>query len=798
MLMASPGFTTVVIVILALGIGANSLIFSAVNALVLHPFSYPEPERLVGVWESGPQNPRNEVTPANFVDWKKSNDVFEEIGALNFWSVNLTGVDLPERLQGFQVSPSLFSLLGVRPLMGRAFLPEEEQPGKNTVVVLSHSFWQRRFAGDPNVLGKTLSFNNQQYTVVGVMPPDFQIHRKAEVWAPLAMSPITLANRQAHYLIIFARLKRGVPVAQAQASMETLAAQLRRQYPETNANWSVNVIPLPEQAVGNIRPAALVLLAAVGLVLLIACANVANLLLARAAARQKEIAIRLALGSTRGRLVRQLLTESVLISVIGGLAGLLLAVWGLDFLLARLPEGATFSIPRLKQISIDLPVFGFAMLLSLATGIVFGLAPVFQAFNLNLNETIKEGGRTSSSGGPAGRRLRRWLVISEVALSVVLLIGAGLLIKSLVKLLDVNPGFSSENVLTVNTILPRAKYREPAQTIGFYNQLIERLGRLPGVQAVSAINYLPLGGSNASSGFDIEGQPLLPPSQQPGAADRSIGPDYFRALGIPVVKGRPFTAQDDQQATRVAIVSESLGREYFPGEDPIGKRIRPDERTDPWYQIVGVVGDVKHWGLDKQGEPTMYFPYSQRPDRGMVLVVRSTAAPTNLIAAVRNEVLAVDKDQPVFDIRTVEGVISESVMLPRFTAVLLSIFAALALILAAVGIYGVMSYTVTQRTHEIGIRLALGAGSRDVLKMVVGQGMALAGVGVTIGLTVAALLARLMASLLPADFLFGVSAYDPLTFGSITLLLSGIALLACYVPARRAMKVDPMIALRYE
>ncbi|HWP42569.1 MAG TPA: ABC transporter permease [Blastocatellia bacterium] len=787
MLVKNPGFTVVAVIMLALGIGANTAIFSVVNAVLLRPLDYEDPDRLVTVLENNWQKgwTRFAVAPGNFAAWREQNQVFEQMAAFTGSSFTLVGEGEPEQLPGTRASANLFALLGVKPALGRDFLPEEDHPGGERVVIVSHRLWQRRFGADPGLVGKPLTLNGQSYTVVGVMPAGFLFpNPRTELWVPVAFSAGDLGNRGGHDYVAIARLKPGVTLEQAQTEMSAIAARLEEQYPETNAAWGARVTLLVEEVVGDVRPALLALVCAVAFVLLIACANVANLLLARAAARQKEVAIRAALGSSRSRLLRQLLTESVLLSLLGGAFGMLLAAWGVDALVSLGPA----NIPRLSQVGIDGRVLGFAFLISLATGIIFGLAPALQASQTDLSESLKEGGR-SSSAGAGSQRLRRLLVVAEVALALALLVGAGLMIKSFVRLSEVETGFDSQNVLTAQITLPQSRYDDRQQQAAFFRQVLARIEALPGVESVGAASPLPFTGDRLYS-FIVEGHPT---DNVPSANYYAVSPDYFVTMGIPLLKGRFFTEADMAESPRVAIINETMARRYFPDEDPIGKRMNITNGPEVMREIVGVVGDVKQYGLDTQSPAQMYEPYLQRPYPGMTLVVRAASEPAGLIDAVRREVLAVDKEQPIARAQTMEEIIAKSVAPRRFSVILLAAFAAVALTLAAVGIYGVMSYLISQRTHEIGVRMALGAGRRDVLRLVVGQGMRLALLGVGIGLLAAFALTRLMESLL-----FGVSATDPLTYIVVALLLATSALLACYVPARRATKVDPLLALRYE
>ncbi|MDQ3803874.1 MAG: ABC transporter permease [Acidobacteriota bacterium] len=798
-LLKNPGFTAVAVIALALGIGANSAIFSVVNAVLLRPLPYRDPDRLVMVWEENTKAgyPRDTPAAANYIDWRDQNQVFEGMAAIADVSFNLTGAGEPERLDGRRVSASLFPLLGVEPHLGRAFLPEEDQPGANRVAVLSHGLWQRRFGADANIAGKPLTLNGESYEVVGVMPPHFQFpSREDELWVPIAFTPQEAASRGRHYLQVLARLKPGVTLGQAQAEMSTIAARLQQQYPEQNTNLGATVTPLHEHVVGDIRPALLVLLGAVGFVLLVACANVANLLLARAAVRQKEIAVRVALGASRLRLVRQFLTESVLLAALGGGLGLLLSVWGVSLLKTFIPE----NISQARAVAVDARVLGFTVLVSLLTGLIFGLAPAVQASNFNLNETLKEGGRDSAAGS-RGNRIRALLVVAEVAVSLVLLIGAGLLINSFLRLRNVDPGFRADNLLTMSIELPQQKYPDPARRAAFYTELVSRIEALPGVKSAAVTNWIPLVFQGDSIGFSIEGRPDPAPGQgrRPTVVTRVVHPHYFRTMGIQLLRGREFGEQDRVESPTVAVISETMARRHWPGEDPTGKRITPGPATstdpDDWVTIVGVVKDVRQFELGAEPKPQMYVSYAQgwsffAPRH---LVVSTAVEPLSLAATVRKTVWEIDKDQPVSDIRTMEEVLSESLARQRFSMLLLGIFAAVALALAAVGIYGVMSYAVAQRTHEIGIRMALGAQRGDVLKLAVGQGLKLVLIGVALGLAAAFALTRVMASLL-----FGVSATDPATLVTISLVLIGVAVLASYIPARRAAKVDPMIALRYE
>lgn len=796
----NPAFSIIAVLALALGIGATSAIFSVVNAVVLRPLPYKNPDRLMTLWEQSLQRnvPEMPISYANYKDWVEQNQVFDHIAIFSFTGLNLAGTGEPERVFGVRAAASLFPLLQVNPMLGRAFTEEEDRVGVAPVVVLSHSLWRRRFDSDTEVIGKAVTFNNQSYTIVGVMPAGFEfpsgfsfrnrvINDPIEFWTPIALTA-GLQPRGAHSHLAVGRLKQGVTVEQARAEMSAIQSRLEQQYPDANTGITVNLLPMHEQITGNIRPALLVLLGAVAFVLLIACANVANLLLARATARQKEIAIRTALGASRWRIVRQLLTESVMLSMAGGLLGLLIALWGTSLLIAVSPN----TIPRAKDISVDGGVLLFTIIVSVLTGLLFGLVPALQASKLELNETLKEGAR-GTSGGIHRNRVRSVLVVTEVALSLVLLVGAGLLIKSFIRLQQAGLGFTTENLLTMRVSLPPAKYNDAVKQGDFYKQALERLRNLPGVQAASGVTMMPLTPNYSATDFRFEGRPVPPPGEEVISSHAAAAPDYFRAMGIPFISGRDFTERDNREAPGVAIISESFAHSFMHGEDPIGKRIAFGDDNPRWLSIVGVVADVKHFGLDIPARPVVYTMYLQNSGAQMSLVLRAASDPASLAPFARREILAVDKDQPISDVRTMQELLSESIASRRFSMLLLALFAAVALILAAVGIYGVMSYSVTQRTHEIGIRMALGAQTRDVLKLIVGQGMIVALAGVVIGLAASFALTRLMESLL-----FGISATDPLTFFIIPLVLVAVAFGACLVPALRAAKVDPMIALRYE
>jgi putative ABC transport system permease protein len=790
----NPGFTIVAVIALALGIGANTAIFSVVNSVLLRPLPYKDPERLVMVWEDATHQGYPQETPAaaNFVDWRDQNTVFEGMAAIADESFNLTGAGDPERLEGRRVSANLFPLLGVDPHIGRTFTSDEDKPGANKVAVMSHALWQRRFGGDNNILGKPLTLNGEPYIVVGVMPARFQFPTSDDaLWVPIAFTADDARNRRRHYLQVVARLKPGTSLEQAQTEMHTIAARLAQQYPESNTDLGATVNSLHEQLVGDIRPALLILLGAVGLVLLIACANVANLLLARAAVRQKEIAVRVALGARRGRLIRQFLTESVLLATIGGLVGLAIAYGGLILLRAFIPE----NIAQAREIAIDPKVLGFTFLVSLITGLIFGLAPALQAARFNQTETLKEGGRDSATGS-SGKRIRGLLVMSEVAVSLVLLIGAGLLINSFLRLRSVDPGFRADNLLTMKIVLSESKYTDWAGARAFFSEMIQRIEGLPGVRSAAITTNLPLYRQGNSVGVSIEGQAPLAPGQENVIVTRVISPGYFDTMGIPLLSGRQFTDQDTADTIVGVVISETMAHRYWPGQDAVGKRIFPGriQRPEDWFQVIGVVKDVRQFELTAESRPQMYLSYRQAEffvPRD--LVVKTDVDPASLAATVRRTVWEIDKDQPVSNIRTMEEILLDSIARQRFSMLLLAIFAGVALVLAAVGIYGVMSYSVAQRTHEIGIRMALGAQTGTVLKLAVGYGLKLVIAGVAIGLIAAFALTRVMSTLL-----FGVTATDPATFTLISLLLIAVAGIASYIPARRATKVDPIIALRYE
>ncbi|HEY6230970.1 MAG TPA: ABC transporter permease [Pyrinomonadaceae bacterium] len=793
-LLKNPGFTAIAVIALALGIGANSAIFSVVNTVLLRPLPYKDSDRLVMVWEDATKHgyPRDTPAAANYIDWRTQNHVFEDMGAVADLSANLTGAGDPERIEGSRANASVFSVLGVAPQIGRAFSPDEDQDGANKVVILSNRLWQRRFGADPSLIGKQITLNGQSHTVIGVMPPQFQFpNQDVELWVPMAFTAQQAGNRGGHYLQVVARLKPGVTVQQAQAEMSTIATRLQQQYPQQNTDLGAVVVPLHEQVVGDIRPALLILLGAVGLVLLIACANVANLLLARAAVRQKEIAVRVAFGASRWRLVRQFLTESVLLSAIGGVFGLLLSIVGIALLTKFIPP----NISQVKAITLDARVLGFTLLISLLTGVIFGLVPALQASMFNPNETLKEGGRDSTAGS-RGNRIRGFLVIAEVAVSLILLIGAGLLINSFMRLRNVDPGFKSDNLLTMKVVLPPLKYPDLARRSAFYTNLIQHVEALPGVKSAAVTTNLPLYRQGNSTGIEIEGRPAPPPGQEIIIATRVVSPHYLTTMGIPLLKGRQFGPEETEKMPGAVIISETMARRYWPGEDPIGKRLTPGRNAGPddWFQIIGIAKDVRQFELNADPKPQMYLPYVQADFFApRDLVVKTDVDPIGLAATVRRAVWEIDKDQPVSDIRTMDEIAAESVSRQRFSMLLLTIFASVALVLAAVGIYGVMSYSVAQRRSEIGIRMALGAQKRDVLKLTVGQGLKLVLVGVAFGVVGSFALTRLMTSLL-----FGVGATDPGTFIVISLVLVSVALLANYIPARRATKVDPLAALRYE
>jgi putative ABC transport system permease protein len=792
-LLKRPALTLIAIVTLAIGIGANSAIFSTINALLLKPLPFPDPEHIVAIWEKVPSRGvvRNEVAVANYLDWKTQNGTLDQVGLIRWWSTNLTGADSPERVQGFLVTTNFLEIAGVKPMMGRGFSPEESQSGQDAVALLTYSLWQRRFGADPNIVDKKILTNGYTRTVIGVMPPEFNYPKGAEIYAPIAITPELARSRDSHSYWGIARLKPGVSLPAAQADLNQIAGRLEQQFPETNTGRDVVIYPVLEDTVRMYSTALWVMMAAVGFVLLIGCANVANLMLARATGRQREIALRAALGASRLRIVRQLLTESVLLGLAGGALGVLIAYWGVDAIRTGSPGEAARYAPGWSHLGINFPVLAFTLLISVLSGLVFGLAPAWQLSKPDLTSSLKEGGRQATS---SSRRLRGLLVVSEVALSLMLLVSAGLMLRSFLGLIKTDPGFNADNLLTMNLQLPAARYKDEPQRAAFYAELVGRVKATPGVESAAAVNYLPLGGSNSSDAFLVEGVPEPPPGQEFVGRYRVCTPDYFRAMGIPVLKGRGFTDQDRAGAPRVIIVNETLARKYWPNADPIGKRMRfmGQIETNPWIQVVGVVKDVKH-ELDLPVTEEYYLPHAQDAWSSMVVVAKTSVEPVTLAAAIRQEVAAIDKDQPVFDVRTMREVRAISLALYSFSSVMLSVFGGVALLLAAIGIYGVMFYAVTQRTQEIGIRMALGARAMDVVKLIVKNGMSLALIGVAVGLAGAYASTRLLASLL-----VDVTPTDAVTFTIVTVILLLIALLACYLPARRATKVDPLVALRYE
>lgn len=796
MLARKPGFTVVAVVIMALGIGANTAIFTLVRAVLLKPLPFHEPSRLMMVWEDASfiGFPRNTPSPANYADWKAQNEVFEDMAALDTRSFNLTGDGEPEKVAAYGVSGSLFALLGVKPALGRTILPEDDTPEASKVAVISHGLWQNRYGGDPLIVDRDILLTAEKYRVVGVMPPGFQfLQSEVGIWVPLAFPNEVMARRGSHFLQVVARTRPGVTLDQAQANIKTIMSGIAREYPDEAGNLGAYVVPLSQEITGETRRPLVLLLVAVAFVLLIACANLASLLLSRAIGRSKEIAVRTALGARRSQLVRQLLTESIVLSSAGGAAGMIVAQSSFAFLRQLIPPG----LALVAELEIDPAVLVFTLGLSVLTGVIFGLAPAIQASRTDLNEALKQGGgRTPLSAG--NRRLQSAMVIGEVALAMVLLVGAGLLIQTFTRLRGQYAGMRAERVLTLRTTLPEAKYQEPSRRAAYYEQVLDRVNALPGVVCSGFTTAVPLEWKGGTNGITIEGRP-----EEPGviydANHRQISNDYFEAIGIALREGREFNDTDNAGSAPAVIINETMARSYWPNETALGKRFKHGRTasTRPWMTIVGVVADVRQMGVDAPVKAEMYMPYRQAGGQfwyaPRALVIRASGDPTSLVSAVRAKVHEVDPDQPVSNIRTMEQVLGKEVQLRRTGTTLLGVFAGLAMLLASLGIYGVLSFFVTQRTPEFGVRMALGAQTGDILRLVIRRGMSLALAGVATGLVASFALTRLMQSLL-----FEVNASDPATFAGLALVLSAVAFAACYIPARRAARVDPMVALRYE
>ncbi|HEY8412590.1 MAG TPA: ABC transporter permease [Pyrinomonadaceae bacterium] len=795
-LVKRPGLTAVALITLGLGIGVNTAIFSAVDSVLLRPLPLKDPAQLVAVWEHTPSLGivQNQMAPANYFDLRNHNQVFTDVGAFTDLSMNLTGAGEPERLDGQMMTASVFSLLGVQPAVGRTFAADEDQIGKEHVVVLSDALWRRRFNRDSAIINRQITINSESFTVVGVMPPSFFFpQRETELWIPWAMEPEQASGRGDHYLRVIARLKPAVTIAGANAEVESLAARLAAEYPRTNEGLGILVRSFHQDYVGDLRLPILILFAAVGVVLLIVCANVANLLLAQATTRRREIAIRMAVGARRWTIARQFLIESLLLAIGGGLLGALGAIWGVEALSKLLPE----SLSKLQAINIDARVLLFTLGVVVLTAIAFGVVPALHATRANPGDSLSETSR-DLAGGMSGRHVRRLLVVSEVALAVVLLVGAGLLIRSFQRLRQVDLGFKTNNLLTMRMVLPLPKYLKAEARNAFYSELLRRVDEIPGVESAGMISFLPLSTSGMKFSFSVEGHASPTDMNLPFALYRAVSPDYFRATGIPLQRGRFFDTHDLPDATPVVVVNRRLAEHFWPGEEPTGKRIKvgPVDSPNPWATVIGVVGDVRQAGLYGDQQFEMYAPYAQERRSWLAprdLVVRTNRDAASLAGAVRQAVWAVDKDQPVSDVRTMDQVFAAAISRERFQMLLLALFATLALVLACVGLYGVISYAVAQRTHEIGLRMALGAQPRDVLRLVIRQGMVLTFAGLLLG-TVGALAAtRVM-----TELLYGVTSTDAVTFVGVGGLLVLVAFLACFIPARRATKVDPLVALRYE
>ncbi|HKB64560.1 MAG TPA: ABC transporter permease [Pyrinomonadaceae bacterium] len=789
-----PGFTLIAVITLALGIGGSTAIFTVVDAALLRSLPYRSPDRLYHLFESTPQKEfaQREFSYPDFQDYQQ-NQVLEGLAAYTGGGGIMSGRGEPERVFAPAATANFFSVLGVEPVIGRTFQPGEDKPGAPRVTVLTYGMWQRRFGGDRGILGQSLTINGDPYTVVGVLPANFQFAmRAADLWRPYQPTDAQLTRRFMHGTNLIGRLKDGVSPEQAQTQLAAIAKRIEQENAQSHAGTGLKLVKLQEQVVGQVKPILLVLLAAVGFVLLIACANVASLLLTRSLARQKEVAIRAALGASRWRVMRQLLTESVLLSLAGGAAGLLIAYWGVSGLVAALPDNQLNALPFLKSLHIDLGILAFSFGLSLLTGIVFGLAPALQSTRLDLNDVLKEGGRNSAGG--SGHRLRGALVMTEIALAVVLLVGAGLMMKSLLHLLQSNVGFNPEKLLTMTVVPPAAKFTDANRQIEFFDQLTQRVQSLPGVSGAGTVNILPLQSGNTTR-VNVEGDPVPPPGQEVEANIRIVDESYFQTLGVPLIAGRMVDERDKANAPPAVMIGKSMADRVFAGRDPIGHRLVYTGVQAPPVMVVGVVGDVKIGGLDEAIRPVIYYPLKQNAPGVTNLVIRTTGEPTALTAAVREEARRLEPDVAIFNVNAMEQLISNSpaAFMRRFPALVISIFAGIALLLASIGIYGVVSYSVSQQTHYIGVRMALGAKSSDILKMVLKQGLSLALAGMGLGLVAAFGLTRLLRSLL-----FEVQATDPATFAVVLGALFMVALLACYIPARRATKVDPLVALRYE
>jgi len=794
-LLKHRAFTAIAVVTLALGIGGSTSIFTVVDAALIRGLPYKSPDRLYHLWEKTPQDKfsKREFSFPDYQDYEKNN-VFEGgLAAYTGGGALLSYNGESENIGAPRVSANFFSVLGVDPLLGRTFQAGEDQPGGATVTVLTYGFWQRRFGGDPGIIGRALTINGQSYTVIGVLPASFQFAlRNNDLWLPYQPTQNIVTRRYMHGTNLIGRLKPGLGPTDAQSELTVIASRIEKEFNGSHAGTTAYLVPLQEEIVGTVRPILMVLLAAVGFVLLIACANVASLLLTRSLSRQKEVAIRSALGASRWRVIRQLLTESMLLSLIGGAAGLLIAYWGVPALIAWIPQNQLNAMPYLRSLGLNTGILGFSFVLSLLTGLVFGLAPALQSSRLDLNEALKEGGRQMGAG--ASHRLRSAMVVTEIALAVVLLIGAGLMMKSLFRLLQTNVGFNTENVLTMTVVLPPSKYTDPNQLISFNDQLRQRVQSLPGVAGAGTVNILPLNAGNTTR-FYIDGDPVPPPGKETEANNRLVSDDYFKALGVPLLGGRTFDARENPNSPQVVIIGKTIADRMFPGRDPVGKKLRYASVELPPVEIVGVVGDVKITGLDEAIKPVLYYSFRQFPSTFANLVTRTSSDPNALANSIRGEVRNLEPEAAILNVRSMDEMIAQTPasFMRRFPALLISIFAGMALLLASIGIYGVVSYSVSQQTHYIGVRMALGARPADILKMVLKQGLVLALLGVGIGVLAAFGLMRLLSSLL-----YEVSTSDVTTFSIVTGALFLVALLACYVPARRATKVDPLVALRYE